>query len=115
MNKLKIQKTIDQFFAIKPKKSVSANIEVMTSASSDSLVSNYIEETEKKTNNLKKRKISNDNDIIKKESRLNKDEDIVDINNVGIKPEMINTEIVQKEISDYNYIDEIKKLMDVEW
>ncbi|CDU85131.1 uracil-DNA glycosylase [Plasmodium yoelii 17X] len=114
MNKLKIQKTIDQFFVIKPKKSVSENIEAMTSASSDSLVSNCIEEIEKKTNNLKKRKISNDNDIIKneKESRLKKDEDI---NNVGIESEMINKKIMEKEISDYNYIDEIKNLMHMEW
>ncbi|SBS95530.1 uracil-DNA glycosylase, putative (UDG) [Plasmodium ovale curtisi] len=117
MNKLKVQKTIDQFFAIKPKKSVSASIEVMTSASSESLVSSCIEEIEKVQNNLKKRKINNDNDIIKKEKelRLSKDEEIIDISNVGIEPGMINKKIMQKELADYNYIEEIKKLMHEEW
>ncbi|KEG03176.1 uracil-DNA glycosylase, putative [Plasmodium vinckei vinckei] len=117
MNKLKVQKTIDQFFAIKPKKSVSASIEVMTSASSDSLVSSCIEEIEKSQNNLKKRKINNDIDIIKKEKelRLSKDEEIIDISNVGIEPGIIKKKIMEKELVDYNYIEEIKNLMHAEW
>ncbi|SBS89722.1 uracil-DNA glycosylase, putative (UDG) [Plasmodium malariae] len=106
MNKIKVQKKIDHFFPIKRKKSVTVSSEKGADNSSDSVVSTCFEKLDKE-NDWKKRKVSDMEGLEK--------DDKIDLNTKDVFNDICEIKTKNEGPSDYSYIDEIKKLMHIEW
>ncbi|KNC38090.1 uracil-DNA glycosylase, partial [Plasmodium falciparum RAJ116] len=113
MNNPTIQKTIDQFFKVKRKRSIlRGEIEKKRKKV-------FLEEVEEKSleGSLKEENVN----ILKTKKLMNNDEDIEKmgtISNISMSTSTIDTEInnnVKQNVCEQGYMGEIKKIMHIEW
>ncbi|CRG95669.1 uracil-DNA glycosylase, putative [Plasmodium gallinaceum] len=105
MNKVKVQKTIDYFFKSKRQKITNTKAEENANKCVESIGSSCLENSEINENDCKKRKIMN-------KDELENTKNIYD-NNLNMIRKTENEIKNNEKASDY--IEEIRKLMDIEW
>ncbi|CRH03987.1 uracil-DNA glycosylase, putative [Plasmodium relictum] len=105
MNKIKVQKTIDCFFTRKRQKITSTEIKGSDEKCTDTIIHNYLKDSEKKENDDKKRKIMNEDKL----------ENMKIINDTNLNITKITENEANKNEQTYDYIEEIRKLMHIEW